>query len=115
MVEAMNGTVDEVIRVAEAEGIDADILRTDELMVATSPAQVGRTAGRGGASPALGRGDPGFRDGRGRDLADRIHIPGALGAMVVTDVARVQPAKLVRGLAARGGAAGGADRRRARR
>jgi hypothetical protein len=25
MVEAMNGTVDEVIRVAKAEGIDADI------------------------------------------------------------------------------------------
>ena len=42
MVEAMNGTVDEVIRVAEAEGIEADILRTDELMVATKPAQVAR-------------------------------------------------------------------------
>ncbi len=56
MVQAMNGTVDEVIRVAEAEGIDADIRRTDELMVATNPAQLARAAGRGGASPALGRG-----------------------------------------------------------
>lgn len=37
MVQAMNGTVDEIIRVAEAEGISADILRTDELMVATTP------------------------------------------------------------------------------
>ena len=42
MVHAMNGTVDEVIRVAEAEGIEADILRTDELMVATNPAQFAR-------------------------------------------------------------------------
>ncbi len=39
MVQAMNGTVDEVIRVAEAQGIDADIRRTDELMVATNQAQ----------------------------------------------------------------------------
>jgi glycine/D-amino acid oxidase-like deaminating enzyme len=37
MVAAMNTTVDEVIRVTEAEGIDADIRRTDELMVATCP------------------------------------------------------------------------------
>ena len=42
MVDAMNTTVDEVIRVTEAEGIDADIRRTDELMVATLPAQLGR-------------------------------------------------------------------------
>ena len=40
MVQAMAGTVDEVIRVAEAEGIDADIRRCDELMVATNPAQM---------------------------------------------------------------------------
>jgi glycine/D-amino acid oxidase-like deaminating enzyme len=32
-------------------------------------------------------------------LAGRVHIPGARGAMVVGGVARVQPAKLVRGLA----------------
>ena len=32
-------------------------------------------------------------------MAQRVAIPGALGGMVVTGVARVQPAKLVRGLA----------------
>mgnify|MGYP001098850301 FL=1 len=42
MVRAMMGTVDEVIRVAEAEGIDADIRRCDEMMVATNPAQAAR-------------------------------------------------------------------------
>jgi glycine/D-amino acid oxidase-like deaminating enzyme len=98
MVEAMNGTVDEVIRVAEAEGIEADILRTDELMVATKPAQLGRMREEIAHRRHWGE------DGRvfemsGADLADRLRIPGALGAMVVTNVARVQPAKLVRGLA----------------
>jgi glycine/D-amino acid oxidase-like deaminating enzyme len=98
MVEAMNGTVDEVIRMAEAEGIEADILRTDELMLATKPAQLGRMREEIAHRRHWGE------DGRvfemsGADLADRLRIPDALGAMVVTNVARVQPAKLVRGLA----------------
>ena len=99
MVEAMNGTVDEVIRVAEAEGIDADIRRTQELMVATKPAQVGRLRAEVAHRRHWGEEARVFEMGAA-DLADRIRIPGALGAMVVTNVARVQPAKLVRGLAA---------------
>ena len=98
MVEAMNGTVDEVIRVAEAEGIDADIRRTEELMVATRPAQVGRLRAEVAHRRHWGEEARVFEMGAA-DLADRIRIPGALGAMVVTNVARVQPAKLVRGLA----------------
>ncbi|WP_136644374.1 FAD-binding oxidoreductase [Tabrizicola sp. YIM 78059] len=99
MVEAMNGTVDEVIRVAEAEGIDADIHRTDELMVATKPAQVARMQAEVAHRRHWGEEDRVFQM-NARDLAARIRIPGALGAMVVTNVARIQPAKLVRGLAA---------------
>lgn len=99
MVEAMNGTVDEVIRVAEAEGIDADIRRTEELMVATRPSQVGRLRAEVAHRRHWGEENRVFEMGAA-DLADRIRIPGALGAMVVTNVARVQPAKLVRGLAA---------------
>ncbi|MCX7288880.1 MAG: FAD-binding oxidoreductase [Rhodobacterales bacterium] len=99
MVEAMNGTVDEVIRVATAEGIDADIQPTDELMVATRPAQLGRMQDEVAHRRHWGEEDRVF-EMSAADLADRIHIPGALGAMVVTNVARVQPAKLVRGLAA---------------
>ena len=98
MVEAMNGTVDEVIRVAEAEGIEADIHRTDELMVATKPAQLGRMQAEVAHRRHWGEEGRVFEMGAA-DLAGRIHIPGALGAMVVTNVARVQPAKLVRGLA----------------
>lgn len=39
MQNAMIGTVDEVVAVAERESIDADILRVDNLTVATNPAQ----------------------------------------------------------------------------
>ena len=99
MVAAMNGTVDEVIRVAELEAIDADIHRTEELMVATSRAQMTRLRGEVAHRRHWGEEDRVFEMGAS-DLADRIHIPGALGAMVVTNVARIQPAKLVRGLAA---------------
>lgn len=98
MVQAMNGTVDEVIRVAEAEGIEADILRTDELMVATSPAQLVRAEGEVAHRRKWGE----LRAhliGAGQ-AKSRIDIPGTLGAMLVEGVARVQPAKLVRGLAA---------------
>ena len=98
MVEAMNGTVDEVIRVAEAEGIEADIQRTDELMVATKPAQMGRMQAEVAHRRHWGEDGRVFEMGAA-DLAGRIRIPRALGAMVVTNVARVQPAKLVRGLA----------------
>lgn len=99
MVEAMNGTVDEVIRVTEAEGIEADILRTDELMVATRPAQMARLDGE--VAHRRHWGEEARVHAIGADeLARRVRIPGALGAMVVTNVARLQPAKLVRGLAA---------------
>ena len=99
MVEAMNGTVDEVIRVTEVERIEADILRTDELMVATRPAQMTRLDSEVAHRRHWGEENRVHAIGAD-DLAARIRIPGALGAMVVTNVARVQPAKLVRGLAA---------------
>ncbi len=100
MVHAMTGTVDEVIRVTEAEGIDADICRTDELMVATNHAQMTRMLDEVEHRQSWGEGpDRVYAIGEGETLA-RIRIPGAMGAMVVTGVARVQPAKLARGLAA---------------
>jgi glycine/D-amino acid oxidase-like deaminating enzyme len=99
MVEAMNGTVDEVIRVAEAESIDADIRRTQELMIATNPAQLSRLKAEVAHRRHWGEQDR-VSEITAADVAHRIHIPGAVGAMMVTNVARVQPAKLVRGLAA---------------
>ncbi|MGP3697339.1 NAD(P)/FAD-dependent oxidoreductase [Rhodobacter sp. NSM] len=97
MVTAMSGTVDEVIRMAEAEGIDADILRTDELMVAVTPAQWTRAEEEVRRRHAWGEARVSLLGAE--ELASRIRIPKALGAMVIGGVARVQPAKLVRGLA----------------
>lgn len=98
MVKAMMGAVDEVISVAEAAGIDADIHRTDELMVATNPAQMVRLQAEAAHRAHWGE------EGRiatigASELSQRIRIPHALGAMVVQGVARIQPAKLVQGLA----------------
>lgn len=99
MVRAMNGTVDEVIRVAGAEGVDADILRTDELMVATTPAQLVRVAAEVAHRRGWGEEDRVWQIGA-EEARARVAVPGVLGGMVVGNVARVQPAKLVRGLAA---------------
>jgi glycine/D-amino acid oxidase-like deaminating enzyme len=98
MVAAMNGTVDEVIRAADAEGIDADILRTDEVMVAVNEGQHTRMLSEVAHRRAWGEEDRVFALSKDAALA-RVRIPGVLGAMQVKGVARVQPAKLVRGLA----------------
>ena len=100
MEAAMRGTVEEVIRVAEVERIDADILRTDYLTVATNPAQLQRLRERYKASldwevateriALLGR----------AETVARVRVKDAAGAFVTHGVARLQPAKLVRGLAA---------------
>lgn len=97
MVNAMNGTVAEVIRVARAEGIDADILPTDELTVATNPAQMARLREEVAHRRAWGEADRVFAL-TGDETHARIAIPGVQGGMVVKGVARIQPAKLVRGL-----------------
>ena len=98
MVQALSGTVDEIIAVTEAEGIDADIRRCDEMIVATNPAQITRMTEEIAQRIHWGE------DGRIRALdaaqtRARVAIPDALGAMLVSGVARIQPAKLVRGLA----------------
>jgi glycine/D-amino acid oxidase-like deaminating enzyme len=98
MVAAMGGTVDEVIRVCEQHGIEADIHRTDELMVAVNAAQLARLREEIVHKQAWGEGDR-VREIGAVELATRVRIPGALGAMVLSGVARVQPAKLVQGLA----------------
>ncbi len=100
MQRAMAGTVDEVIRVAEAEGINADILRVDNITVATNQAQLERAREEyrsyldwqmpAGRIAMLSAGEAG----------ERIRIAGVKGAFVIRDMARVQPAKLARGLAA---------------
>ncbi len=99
MVRAMSGTVDEVIRIAEAEGIDADIRRTDELTIATNAAQLARLTAEAEHRRDWGEDDR-IRQVNAEEVRARVAIPGVLGGMVLSNVARIQPAKLARGLAA---------------
>jgi glycine/D-amino acid oxidase-like deaminating enzyme len=99
MVRELGATVDEVLRVAEAEGIAADIRRTDELMLATNPAQLARLRAEVALRRHWGEPPERVREIGAAEVAARVAVPGALAAMLVGNVARVQPAKLVRGLA----------------
>ncbi len=100
MQRAMAGTVDEVIRVAAAEGIDADIRRVDNITVATNTSQLDRA--REEYKFYLDWEMPAERIAMlsAEEAARRIRIANIKGAFVIKDMARVQPAKLVRGLAA---------------
>ncbi|MDR7251720.1 glycine/D-amino acid oxidase-like deaminating enzyme [Nocardioides sp. BE266] len=80
---ALRGTVDEVIGIAAREGIDADIVRSGVLTVARSQAQAERLDGELDA----------------RQVAERIRVAGAVAGHFDPDCARVQPAKLVAGVA----------------
>ncbi|PTX49358.1 glycine/D-amino acid oxidase-like deaminating enzyme [Gemmobacter caeni] len=95
----LRATVDEVKRVTEAEGIDCDFRLTDCLTFAQTPAQMARL--RADYETAMSWQVPTTRLELigGAEAAARIRVPDAKGALVRHHVARVQPAKLVRGLA----------------
>lgn len=85
-IHELQRSVDEVIEVAHVEGIDADIVHSGAFTVATSMPQLQRLpTDELRLEPAA--------------LRARIHIPAAVGASWTPHAARIQPAKLVRGLA----------------
>jgi glycine/D-amino acid oxidase-like deaminating enzyme len=92
-------TVDEVARVCTAENIDADLVKGGELAVATTPAQLGRLQEELLGDREWGLGEQQAQFLGAAELAGRVRIDGALGAIYSPDCARVQPAKLVAGLA----------------
>ncbi|CAM5651934.1 NAD(P)/FAD-dependent oxidoreductase [Streptomyces aurantiogriseus] len=95
---AMNETVDEVVRVTEAEGIEADIHKGGVLEVARTPAQLARLKDFHAHELVYGEKD---RELYGaRETAVRIRIAGAVGSTWTPHGARVHPVKLVKGLAA---------------
>ncbi|MGQ0567438.1 MAG: NAD(P)/FAD-dependent oxidoreductase [Gemmobacter sp.] len=97
MVKAMEGTVDAVIAVAEAEGFATGIRRTEEMVVACNAAQLVRLTAE--AERRRHWGETRIRMIDGPAALARVNVPGTLGCMVVPNVARIQPAALVRGLA----------------
>lgn len=94
---ALNESVDEVIRVAEAEGIDADIRKGGELTVANTPAQLARLRAFAASEQAWPATDLDLLDAA--QASARVNVEGALGGVWHPHCARVHPAKLVLGLA----------------
>ncbi|MCF1597304.1 NAD(P)/FAD-dependent oxidoreductase [Streptomyces muensis] len=95
---AMNDTVDEVVRVARAEGIDADVHQGGVLEVARTPAQLARLKAFHAHELSYGEKD---RELYGaRETAERIRVADAVGSSWTPHGARLHPVKLVKGLAA---------------
>ncbi len=91
----LRSTVDEVIRTAAAELIDADMVKSGVLSVARSPAQLKRLR------ESIEVASPGSRveELSAQEVGERIQVAGAVGGRFNPDCARIQPAKLTRGLA----------------
>jgi glycine/D-amino acid oxidase-like deaminating enzyme len=92
-------TVDEVARVCRDEGIDAGLVKGGTLTVATSAAQDARLRQRLEQERSWGNEPRVVRYLNKAELAARMQVTGAVGALYYPDCARVQPADLVAGLA----------------
>jgi glycine/D-amino acid oxidase-like deaminating enzyme len=89
-------TVDEVIRVAHDEGIDADIVKGGVLRVARTAPQLRRL--RDAVTSAARWNNP-YDVLSGDEARSRVNVAGTLGAYYSANGARLHPAKLVRALA----------------
>jgi glycine/D-amino acid oxidase-like deaminating enzyme len=99
LLRAMRETVDEVIEVCEREGIAADIVKHGLLQVARDPAQAARLRRSLADDREWGIGPEDTIELDRSSLAERVHVADALLATWDRHAARVQPAKLVQGLA----------------
>ena len=100
LVRAMESAVDEVIDVCAAEGIDADIVKDGVMHVARTEPQLARIDSSLAANASWGIGESHERRLSRDEVRDRVRVEGALGAVYSPHCARVQPAKLVQGIAA---------------
>lgn len=94
---ALNGSVDEAIAVAAREGIDADIVKGGTVEVARNPAQATRL--RAEVEEERHWGVDGVELLTAAETTDRIRVDGVVLGSFNPHCARVQPAKLARGLA----------------
>lgn len=96
---ALIEAVGEVEGICESEGIDADVLHGGTLVVATNAAQMRRLAGSVERDREWGITEADLRLLDAAELSSRVRVDGALGGAFSPHCARVQPAKLVKGLA----------------
>jgi len=94
---ALNEAVDEVIDVARREGIDAGIVKGGTLEIARNPAQAARLAAA--MDEEISWQIDGITPLTKEQAAERIRIAGLVSAYHNPHCARIQPARLVRGLA----------------
>ncbi len=92
-------TVDEVARVCADEGVDAGLVKGGTLTIATSAAQDARLRQELDRERSWGDGAEIVRYLGQGELAGRLRVTGAVGALYSPHCARVQPANLVAGLA----------------
>ena len=93
----LRDTVDEVARVCAAEGIDAGLVKGGTLTVATSPAQDTRLRHQLEQERSWGDDSEVVRYLTKEELAERMRVAGAVGALYSPHCARIQPADLVAG------------------
>jgi glycine/D-amino acid oxidase-like deaminating enzyme len=98
LYRAMAGAVDEVGRVAAAEGLDIHYTRGGALTVARGPHQLPAVRETHAEFERLGLGDRVQLLDKAQTDA-RIRIAGVLGAIFYKDAAMIHPGRLVRGLA----------------
>ena len=96
---AMRATVDEVLRVAEAEGIDARAHKGGTISLARSPAQLQRARDEVAAARQWGRDETELQLLDEQAARARLDATGTLGGTYTPDCAAIHPARLARGLA----------------
>jgi glycine/D-amino acid oxidase-like deaminating enzyme len=96
---AMRDTVDEVLAVARAEGIDARAAKGGTVSLARSAAQLRRARDEVAAARAWGLDDGVVRLLDEEQARARLDATGTVGGTFTPDCAALHPARLVRGLA----------------
>ncbi|GAA4690316.1 FAD-binding oxidoreductase [Nocardioides conyzicola] len=96
---AVRATVDEVVRVATAEGIDAQVSKGGTITLARSRAQWSRAKAEVAEARAWDRGDDDLRLLGRQEATEILHGSNTRGATYTPDCAALHPARLVRGLA----------------
>lgn len=99
-VQCTNESIDEIGRVVDAEGIGCGFSKQGTLTVVTSQPQHDRLKAGFESSRRLGTASEGERLLHASEVAQHANVAGAIGGMFTPHCAAVDPARLVRGLAA---------------
>jgi len=99
-VQCTNESIDEIGRVVHTEGIGCGFSKQGTLTVVTSTPQLDRLVAGFESSRRLGTASEGERLLSADEVAQHARVAGAIGGMFTPHCAAVDPARLVRGLAA---------------